>query len=72
LSACGRPHALNPEKVEQIVAALEGGASKASVCRTFHVPRSTLLDTLARIGWTAPATEGDKPVIQSRALRHAG
>lgn len=68
----GRPHALNPEKVEQIISALEGGASKASVCRTFRVPRSTLLDTLARIGWTAPAAEGDKPVIQSRALRHAG
>jgi DNA invertase Pin-like site-specific DNA recombinase len=68
----GRPPALNPETVEQIVAALEGGASKASVCRTFRVPRSTLLDTLARIGWTAPATEGDKRVIHSRALRHAG
>jgi DNA invertase Pin-like site-specific DNA recombinase len=68
----GRPPALNPETVEQIVAALDGGVSKASVCRTFRVPRSTLLDTLARIGWTAPATEGDKPVIHSRALRHAG
>jgi DNA invertase Pin-like site-specific DNA recombinase len=68
----GRPPALNPETVEQIVAALEGGASKASICRTFRVPRSTLLDTLARIGWIAPAAEGDKPVIQSRALRHAG
>jgi DNA invertase Pin-like site-specific DNA recombinase len=68
----GRPHALNPEKVEQIVAALKGGASKASVGRTFRVPCSTLLDTLARIGWAAPAAECDKPVIQSRALRHAG
>jgi DNA invertase Pin-like site-specific DNA recombinase len=48
----GRPPSLDPEKVEQIIAALEGGASKASVCRTFKVPRSTLLDTLARIGWT--------------------
>src|ERR1051325_7629269 len=28
----GRPLALDPEKVEQIVAALEAGASKASVC----------------------------------------
>ena len=26
-----------------------------SVCRTFKVPRSTLLDTLERVGWTAPA-----------------
>ena len=48
----GRPPSLDPEKVEQIIAALEGGASKASVCRTFKVPRSTLLDTLARVGWT--------------------
>jgi DNA invertase Pin-like site-specific DNA recombinase len=48
----GRPPSLDPEKVEQIIAALEGGATKASVCRTFKVPRSTLLDTLARIGWT--------------------
>jgi len=27
----------------------------ASVCRSFKVPRSTLLDTLARTGWTGPA-----------------
>jgi DNA invertase Pin-like site-specific DNA recombinase len=48
----GRPPSLDPEKVEQIIAALDGGASKASVCRTFQVPRSTLLDTLDRVGWT--------------------
>lgn len=53
----GRPPALDPEKVEQIVAALDGGASKASVCRTFNVPRSTLIDTLARVGWAALAKE---------------
>jgi len=51
----GRPPALDPERVEQIVSALDGGASKASVCRSFKVPRSTLLDTLARVGWTGPA-----------------
>jgi DNA invertase Pin-like site-specific DNA recombinase len=50
----GRPLALDPEKIEQIIAALEGGASKASVCRTFKVARSTLIDTLARVGWAAP------------------
>lgn len=48
----GRPPSIDPERVEQIVAALEGGASKASVCRTFRVPRSTLLGTLERIGWS--------------------
>ena len=47
----GRPLALDPEQVEQVVAALNGGASKASVCRSFKVARSTLLDTLGRIGW---------------------
>ena len=51
----GRPAALDPERVEQIVSALDGAASKASVCRSFKVPRSTLLDTLARVGWTGPA-----------------
>ena len=51
----GRPPSLDPEKVEQIIAALDGGASKASVCRTFQVPRSTLLDTLDRVGWTGAA-----------------
>lgn len=48
----GRPPALDTERIEQIVSALDGGASKASVCRSFKVPRSTLLDTLARAGWT--------------------
>lgn len=47
----GRPPTIDLEKAEQIVTALNGGASKASVCRSFQVPRSTLLDTLARIGW---------------------
>jgi len=51
----GRPSAIDPERMEQIVSALAGGTSKASVCRSFKVPRSTLLDTLARIGWTGPA-----------------
>ncbi|WP_425342574.1 helix-turn-helix domain-containing protein [Rubellimicrobium aerolatum] len=51
----GRPPTLDPEQIEQITAALDGGASKASVCRTFKVPRSTLLDTLAWVGWTSPA-----------------
>ncbi len=51
----GRPPAIDSEKLEQIVAALENGASKASVCRTFKVPRATLIDTLRRVGWSAPA-----------------
>lgn len=47
----GRPRSLDEEQIEQIVAALDGGASKASVCRAFKVPRSTLLNNLDRIGW---------------------
>jgi transposase-like protein len=36
-----------------VVAALDGGATKAAVCRTFGIKRSTLLDSLARMGWSA-------------------
>ena len=48
----GRPIAIETEKLEAVIAALEGGASKAAVCRTFGIARSTLIDTLARAGWT--------------------
>lgn len=57
----GRPPSLDPEKVEQIIAALDGGASKASVCRTFKVPRSTLIDTLDRVGWTGAGAHAVPP-----------
>jgi DNA invertase Pin-like site-specific DNA recombinase len=64
----GRPPSLDPEKVEQIIAALDGGTSKASVCRTFKVPRSTLLDTLERVGWTgAGASPGAQKVKRTAA-----
>lgn len=36
---------------EQVIAALNGGMSKAMVCRNFGVKRTTLIDTLALIGW---------------------
>ena len=49
----GRPPAIDPEKLEQIVAALESGTSKAALCRTFKIPRTTLIDTLQRAGWSA-------------------
>ena len=48
----GRPTAIAPEKLEAVISALDGGASKAAVCRTFGIARSTLVDTLARAGWT--------------------
>lgn len=49
----GRPRAIDPEKLEKIIDALHAGSSKASICRTFQIPRSTLIDTLARAGWNA-------------------
>jgi DNA invertase Pin-like site-specific DNA recombinase len=52
----GRPVAIDPEKLTAIVAALDNGAAKAAVCRTFGVKRSTLIDSLARIGWPLGST----------------
>jgi DNA invertase Pin-like site-specific DNA recombinase len=46
----GRPQAITAEQWEAIRTALEGGMSKAAVCRTFGVKRATLYDTLARRG----------------------
>lgn len=50
----GRPRVLDGEKLESVLAALDSGTSKAAVCRTFGIPRSTLIDSLARAGWTGP------------------
>ena len=49
----GRPAAIVGEKLEAIVSALDGGMSKAAVCRNFGVKRTTLIETLARVGWPA-------------------
>ena len=46
----GRPPAITGEKLDSIVTALNGGMSKAAVCRTFGVKRTTLIETIARIG----------------------
>jgi DNA invertase Pin-like site-specific DNA recombinase len=53
----GRPVAIEAEKLAAVVAALDGGASKAAVCRTFAIKRSTLIDSLARIGWSTGLTD---------------
>jgi len=47
----GRPLVIVGEKLDAIIAALEGGMSKAAVCRNFGVKRTTLIETLARVGW---------------------
>ncbi|MBU2733106.1 recombinase family protein [Acidithiobacillus ferridurans] len=52
----GRPPAITGEKLEMVIAALEGGMSKAAVCRNFAIKRTTLIETLARAGW--PAARG--------------
>lgn len=49
----GRPAAIDAEKLTAVTLALDGGATKAAVCRTFGIKRSTLIDSLARIGWSA-------------------
>ena len=48
----GRPPEISPEKLETITTALDGGATKAAICRTFGVKRTTLIETLARVGWS--------------------
>ena len=68
----GRPPALDRERIEQIVAALDSGASKASVCRSFKVPRSTLLDTLARAGWAGPGGAAVRPLGTAKESINSG
>ena len=42
----GRPPAIAQEKLDAIVEALHNGMSKAAVCRTFGVKRTTLIENL--------------------------
>jgi hypothetical protein len=42
----GRPVAIDAEKLTAVVAALDGGATRAAACRTFGIKRSTLIDSL--------------------------
>jgi len=51
----GRPLAITGEKLDAILAALDSGMSKAAVCRNFGVKRTTLIETLARVGWPTAA-----------------
>ena len=55
----GRPVAIDAEKLGAVITALDGGATKAAVCRTFGIKRSTLINSLARIGWSAGLRAGE-------------
>lgn len=55
----GRPLAIVGEKLEAIIAALNGGMSKAAVCRNFGVKRTTLIGTLERVGWRGTGSTAD-------------
>jgi transposase-like protein len=44
---------IDAEKLAAVIAALDSDATKAAVCRTFGVKRSTLIDSLDRVGWSA-------------------
>ena len=68
----GRPPSVDPERLEQILAALDAGTSKAAVCRSFQVPRSTLLGTLERVGWTGAQGRVVPPAKASTRKAAAG
>lgn len=42
----GRPRLIDQEKMDIILESLKAGTSKASICRTFSIKRSTLYDAL--------------------------
>ena len=44
----GRPKAISQEKMQAILEALNSGLSKAAICRTFNVKRTTLYDAIAK------------------------
>jgi DNA invertase Pin-like site-specific DNA recombinase len=46
----GRPRAISPEKLDIIIRSLNEGMTKSEACRTFGVKRSTLIDSLKRVG----------------------
>ena len=45
----GRPKAISSEKMIAIRESLKSGTSKAAICRTFNVKRTTLYDNLDEI-----------------------
>lgn len=66
----GRPVAVDAAKLAAVVAALDGGAGKAAVCRTFGIRRSTPIDSLVRIGWSPGAKVQGGPRDATAAIEH--
>jgi DNA invertase Pin-like site-specific DNA recombinase len=44
----GRPKDISEEKLQAILEAINSGLSKAAICRTFNVKRTTLYDAIAK------------------------
>jgi DNA invertase Pin-like site-specific DNA recombinase len=57
----GQPQAITGEKLDAILASLGDGMSKAAVCRNFGVKRTTLIETLAHVGWEGSRRIADDP-----------
>ncbi len=55
----GRPKAISAEKMLAIREALNSGTSKAAICRTFNVKRTTLYDTLGKISDLSDSNASD-------------
>jgi DNA invertase Pin-like site-specific DNA recombinase len=58
----GRPRTIDPEKLEQIRVAFENGTSKAAISRTFGVSRSTVINTLGRLGDESDGVKIDQTI----------
>ena len=65
----GRLPEINTEKLDTIITALNGGATKAAVCRTIGTKRTTLTETLARAGWSGSGTTAAEKVTLRSASR---
>ena len=46
----GRPRKIDKEKLDAIIQLINNGTSKPQICRNFGIPRSTLEDSLKRVG----------------------
>ncbi|WP_456306075.1 recombinase family protein [Gluconobacter kondonii] len=65
----GRPPSISQERLDMALDYLNKGESKLSVARRLTIPRTTLLNTLERIGWQPPSEseEGDGDVDERPA-----